>query len=66
MQVVVALEETGAGGDYEGLEERRWARSGCQTEARCAEVGEETFEETDLRSMSVERARNGRCGIWVR
>ena len=66
MQVVVALEEAGAGGGYEGLEERRWARSGCQTETGCAEVGEEAFEETDLGSMSVERARNGRRGIWAR
>lgn len=28
MQVVVALEETRAGGGNEGLEERRWAGSG--------------------------------------
>ena len=28
MQVVVALEETGAGGGNEGLEERRWTGSG--------------------------------------
>lgn len=43
MQVVVAFEEPGAGGGYEGLEERRGAGSGGQAEAGCAALGEEAF-----------------------
>ena len=48
MQVVIAFQEARAGGCDEGLEEDGWAGSGCEAETRCAEVGEEAFEETDL------------------
>ena len=50
MQIVVAFEEAGAGGDDEGLEEGGGAGSGGKAETGCADVGEETFEQTYLRS----------------
>lgn len=48
MQVVVALEEAGAGGCDEGLEEGGWAGVGREAEKGGADVSDEAFEETDL------------------
>lgn len=48
MQVVVALEEAGAGGRDEGLEEGGWARGGREAEEGGADVSDEAFEQTDL------------------
>lgn len=63
MQVVITFEEPGARGGYERLEECGGAGIGGQTEARCAQVGEEAFEETNLGSLlSVWRIR-GRGGL---
>lgn len=72
MQVVVALEEAGAGGGDEGLEERGWAGRGCEAETGGADVSDEAFEETDLgEEMLVPRARIerealGKIREWVR
>ena len=48
MQVVITFEEPGARGGYERLEECGGAGIGGQTEARCAQVGKEAFQETNL------------------
>ena len=54
MQVVIAFEEPGARRGYERLEECGGAGIRGQTEARCAQVGEEAFQETNLgRRLSV-------------
>ena len=49
MHVVVAFQRAGAGGGDEGLEEGGGAGVCRDAETGCAEVGEEAFEEANLR-----------------
>ena len=50
MQVVVAFEESGAGGGDEGLEQSRRARDSRQAEAGRAKVGKKALQKPDLRA----------------
>jgi len=53
VEVVVAFEEAGAGGGDHGLEESGGANIGGEADARGAEMGKETFEQTELENVSL-------------